>query len=180
MDAAAQAVQCHDWRPYLDGVWHWSDCTASVHSLQKVCGRSEPPPETSSSPESKTALVWLIVFASWQNWLAQVKPYMGTITVTLRSGISPPSSLHSVDVPQVLWISAVTIQHRKRARDTQLWSDYEFDADTTLPVVMLCMTFTLLPIIIALGFFPPAVMLYLAPSGFCALVRPSCRWNVTY
>lgn len=69
------------------------------HSLQKVCGGSEPPPETSSSPESKTALVWLIVFASWQSSLAQVKPYMDTITATPRSEMSPHSSLHRVDVP---------------------------------------------------------------------------------
>lgn len=69
------------------------------HSLQKACGRFEQPPEKSSNAESKTALVWLIVFAFWQNSLVQVKPYMGTITVTPRSEISPHSSLHSVDVP---------------------------------------------------------------------------------
>lgn len=30
MGVTAQAVRCHDWRPPLDSVWHWSDCTASV------------------------------------------------------------------------------------------------------------------------------------------------------
>lgn len=183
MAATALAVQCHDWRPHLDGVWCWSDHTASVSQPPEgLCGWSEQPPKTSSIPESRTALVWLIVFASWQNSLAQVKPYMGTITVTPRQGISPHSLLHGVDVPtSALNFCCHYPAHEESWGHIALEWLHESDTDTTLPVVMLCsMTFTLPPIIIALGFFPPAVMPYLAPSGFCALVRPSFRWNATY
>lgn len=55
--------------------------------------------EKSSSPESKTASVWLIIFAFQQNSLAQVKPYVGTTTATPGSGISPHTSLHRMVVP---------------------------------------------------------------------------------
>lgn len=59
----------------------------------------EQSPDKRSSPESKTASLWLIVFAFQQNSLAQVEPCTGTTTATPRSGISPHTSLHSANVP---------------------------------------------------------------------------------
>ena len=59
----------------------------------------EQSPAKSSTPESQTASVRLIVCALQQDSLAQVKPYVGTTTATPRPGFPPHASLRSADVP---------------------------------------------------------------------------------
>ena len=160
----------------------------------------EQSPAKSSTPESQTASVRLIVCALQQDSLAQVKPYVGTTTATPRPGFPPHASLRSADVPlsarnfhsqrqlaahkhggagtafsppgtALTMLFSIRTGTGKPSSGVSLWVCHRHHAT--------CSNASWYDIRFAVyNCCPrifPAVMPHLAPSGSCALVCPSFR-----
>lgn len=200
MGVTAQAMQCHIWTPCLDHVWLWSNCTARCPIWAIFRKEQQTWKQNCLSlahhfclPAEFTSLGQALRWCNHSN--SQVRD-LSTYLITQR-GCPPKCSEFSLSATahwsQASWSgdcvflsTGYSSDHTHYSAYEQgygnitLESVYEFDADTTLPVVMLhSMTFTLLSIITALGFFHQRchILLHQAPVLLYAL---HFRWNATY